>query len=330
MTPMGFPTRRDVLAGLATLLVGCDDARGEPSPAPRSSAAPSPSPPSSATVSDPLAHFEALKDVREKLRPLHVRPGKPKPGEWRAEHPEERGQTFEQYIASRPTVPDRGRRIVFVQPLGDFKPTDRRIVQRASEYLALHFRLETKILPDVPLSAVPASARRKHPQWGDAQVLTTYVLNEMLAPRLPREAAALIAFTPSDLWPGQGWNFVFGQADLRARVGVWSLYRNGNADASPEAFKLALLRALRIAVHETGHMFSLEHCTAYKCVQAGVNSLDEADQSPLWLCPECEVKVAWATSSEPKERIRGMRDFCRTQSLAREAEFFDKELAALA
>ena len=323
-------SRRAALAALGAVLIGCDDARGD---VPRATSGAPPTAPAasaSAPVPDARAHFEALKAAREKLRPLHVRPGKPKSGEWRAEHPEERGQTFEQYVASRPTVPDGGRRVVYVQPLGDFKKTDQRIVELASEYLALHFQLETKILSGVPLSAVPASARRKHPQWGDAQVLTTHVLEKMLAPKLPADAAALIAFTPSDLWPGMGWNFVFGQADLRARVGVWSLYRNGNADASPEAFKLALLRALRIAVHETGHMFSLEHCTAYKCVQAGVNSLEEADQSPLWLCPECEIKVAWATRSEPVDRMRAMRDFSKVQGLAREADFFDKELAALA
>ncbi len=242
-----------------------------------------------------------------------MRPGKPRSGEWRAEHPDERGQTFEQYVASRPTVPDGARRIVYVQPLGDFKPTDRHIVKLASEYLALHFQLETKILPDVPLSAVPASARRKHPQWGDAQVLTTYVLEKMLAPKLPTDAAALIAFTPSDLWPGMGWNFVFGQADLRARVGVWSLYRNGNADASPEAFKLALLRALRIAGHETGHMFSLEHCTAYKCVQAGVNSL-------------ARRRTNRRSGSAPSARSRspGRRARSRSRSDARDARLLPR------
>jgi archaemetzincin len=48
---------------------------------------------------------------------------------------------------------------------------------------------------------------------------------------------------------------------------VWSLARNGDPTESPEAFRIALLRAMKIAVHETGHMFSLEHCTAYRCVQ---------------------------------------------------------------
>ncbi len=38
----------------------------------------------------------------------------------------------------------------------------------------------------------------------------------------------MLALTTSDLWPGEGWNFVFGQASLSERVGVWSLHRLGN------------------------------------------------------------------------------------------------------
>ena len=337
--PAVLVTRRGALLALAALGTACSEARGDGSPSPSPPSLPAPPPPSGAPSTGPVApinaasnegaRVEGLERVRERLRPLHERPARPKAGEWRAEHPEERGQTFEQYLRSRPTLPDGARKVLAIQPLGDFTPTQRRIVTLVADYMGRHFRLETRVLPDASLSAVPASARRKHPQWGDKQILTTHVLERVLRPSLPADAAALIAFTASDLWPGGGWNFVFGQADLRARVGVWSIYRNGNPDAGPEAFKLALLRAMRIAVHETGHMFSLEHCTAYRCVQAGVNSLEEADRAPLWLCPECEVKVAWATRSDPKERLRGMGEFCKAQGLEREAAFFARSLATL-
>jgi hypothetical protein len=33
----------------------------------------------------------------------------------------------------------------------------------------------------------------------------------------PADALAYLALTASDLWPGEGWNFVFGR-DLPARV----------------------------------------------------------------------------------------------------------------
>ena len=38
---------------------------------------------------------------------------------------------------------------------------------------------------------------------------------------LPKDAFAFVAFTSSDLWPGEGWNFVFGQASMEGRIGVW-------------------------------------------------------------------------------------------------------------
>ncbi len=58
-------------------------------------------------------------------------------------------------------------------------------------------------------------------------------------------------------------------------------------------------------------MFSLHHCTAYRCLQSGVNSLEEADDSPLWLCPD------W------------VRDFCLTHGLEQETELFVRSLDAL-
>jgi len=61
---------------------------------------------------------------------------------------------------------------------------------------------------------------------------------------LPHE----IAFTASDLWPGPGWNFVFGLASLRERVGVWSIHRFGNPSKGQAAFTQTLLRTLQFYV----------------------------------------------------------------------------------
>jgi len=174
----------------------------------------------------------------------------------------------------------------------------------------------------VPLSAIPARARRVHPAWGDRQVLTTYVLYDVLLPELPSDAAACIALTASDLWPGPGWNFVFGQASLRERVGVWSIYRNGDPDESEEAFRLCLLRTLKTATHETGHMFSMLHCTLYECNMCGSNHREESDRRPITLCPECVAKVAWATGADLPERYRSLEEFARANGLAEEAEAY--------
>ena len=89
-----------------------------------------------------------------------------------------------------------------------------------------------KVNRQVPLASIPVRARRTHPSWGDPQVLTGYVLHELLEPERPADALAYVALTASDLWPGRGWNFVFGEANLRQRTGVWSIYRNGDPGAS--------------------------------------------------------------------------------------------------
>ena len=155
--------------------------------------------------------------------------------------------------------------------------------------MGLYFNLPVTIMQDLPLTVIPAKARRIHPSRDDKQILTSYVLHDVLAPNLPDDAAAYIAFTASDLWPGKGWNFVFGQASTRKRVGVWSIYRNGDPE---NEFELCLRRAVGTAVHETGHMFTLLHCTAYECNMCGSNNREESDCRPIALCPVC-----WATRS---------------------------------
>ncbi len=184
------------------------------------------------------------------------------------------------------------------------------------------------MLPKLPLAMIPNSARRKTSD-GDEQILTTYVLDEVLKPNLPDDAAALIAFTNSDLWAGEGWNFVYGQASTSERVGVWSIQRNGDPAAGQDEFRLCLLRAMKTATHETGHMFSLWHCTRYECDMCGSNNRGESDRRPVELCPECLAKICWATGCDPARRFRQLAKFCQQQGFDREAAFYEKSLAAL-
>ncbi|MBN1807612.1 MAG: hypothetical protein JW909_00990 [Planctomycetes bacterium] len=275
----------------------------------------------SAPASAEEMRMERLERLMSRLVPLHRILGQPKAGDWLAEH-EEPGQTFRQYTASSPVVPDARRNTVYVMPLGDFERPERRILDLAVEFLGLYFACPCRAGTAIPLSEIPESARRVHPAWGDRQVLTTYVLDEILKPRLPGDAVACIAITTADLWPGRGWNFVFGQASIRERVGVWSIYRYGDPAAGEEAFRRCLGRTLKTATHETGHMFSMLHCTAYECNMCGSNSLEEADRQPLWLCPECAAKVCWMAQCDPEERFRNLEEFCRRNGLTEAAEYY--------
>ncbi|MGA2033907.1 MAG: archaemetzincin [Thermoguttaceae bacterium] len=269
-----------------------------------------------------------LPAMFEKLLPLHTRLAPPQPGDWLAEH-KEPGQSYSQYLRGRPIRVDRRRRVIYVQPLGEFDSAQRKVLDRTTEFLGIYFQLPVKIREDLSLDLVPAKARREHPTWHVKQILSTYVLDEVLRPRLPADACAYIALTTSDLWPGQGWNFVFGQASLTDRVGVWSIARNGDPHGGGAAFRLCLLRTLKTASHETGHMFSIKHCTLYECNMCGSNHREESDRRPLWLCPHCLAKLWHATGADPVRRFKDLVAFSSREGLKPEKEFYEKSLALL-
>ena len=276
----------------------------------------------------PIKSSDDLQKIRQtlsKLKPIHKKLGKPEPGEWLAQHPEQ-GQTFLQYNRSRPVRFTAKRDKLYIQPLGNFSKQQKELVKSSSEYLACYFDCPVKILEAISLKEIPDSAQRIHPRWGDHQVLTSYVLEQLLAPNLPPDAAAMLAFSSLDLWPGDNWNFVFGQASLRNRVGVWSFYRHGKTDGTQDEYRTCLKRTIKVASHETGHMLSMNHCTAWKCNMQGSNSLPESDRHPLHLCPECHAKIMLATGCDPKARFRKLADYFKKNQMKREQEFCQQSL----
>lgn len=269
-----------------------------------------------------------LKRMIKVLRPLHYRLGPPKPGDWLYGHAEE-GQSFTEYLGCKPVMPTRERGKLYVQPLGTFSPGQQHVLELVVEGMGLYLCLPVTVLSAKPTSAIPARARRTTKESGEMQFLTTYILHELLEPNLPDDAAACIALTATDLWPGKGWNFVFGQASIQDRIGVWSIARLGFPDAGAEPFRLCLLRALGTAVHETCHMFSFSHCTAYECAMCGSNSLGEGDRHPLWLCPQCLAKLCYAVHADPVVRYRGLEGFCKRNGLLAEAAFYQRSAEVL-
>jgi archaemetzincin len=272
----------------------------------------------------PSPDLEAIRAAGRVIRPLHARKAPPGPGDWLDQH-HEPGQTFEEYCASDPNRPAATRTTIYLQPLGDFDPAQSRLLAATAALLGRFYGVPVAALDRIGLDAIPARARRVHPTWGDRQVLTTYVL-DLLRRRRPANAVAVLALTTSDLWPGEGWNYVFGQASLRERVGVWSLSRQGDPARD---FATCLRRTLKTAAHETGHMLGIAHCTAYECGMNGSNHRAEADARPLWFCPEDEMKVWWACRVDPAARYARLAELAEAHGLGDEARFWRRSLAAL-
>lgn len=266
-----------------------------------------------------------LKELREsmkKIEPFFKPMGKPEGYDWLGSN-NEPGQTFEQYLDSDPTKPTKERQKIYVLPLGTFNAQQSKIINASVGYLEAFFDLEVEKMPPRELRAVWPNVRQNK-FTRTRQIKTAHILNDILKRILPSDAAALIAFTTDDLYPDESKSYVFGQASLENRVGVWSLARlDDNADYSK-----FLRRTLKIAAHETGHMFSMWHCTKYECLMSGTNHLGETDRRPIDVCPECMAKISWISDITPADRYGKLAAFTRSNGLTGDAAEFDRKAAA--
>lgn len=275
-------------------------------------------------ASNMAAAREAKKERAElranikKIEPFFKPMGKPQSNDWLETH-NEPGQTFEEYLDADPVKPTRERQKIYVLPLGTFSAKQKKIVDVTAEYLEVFYDLPVEELLARALVVGPPKGstqnQRQHKLTKTRQIRTGHILDDILKPMLPPDAAALIAFTVDDLYPNETMSYVFGQASLEDRVGVWSLSRMD--DHTDE--RNFLIRTLKIAAHETGHMFSIRHCKKYECLMSGTNHLAETDRRPIDACPECTAKICWLSDVDQKVRYDKLAAFFRKNGLTAEA-----------
>ena len=281
-----------------------------------------------------------------KIEPFFKVMGRPANSDWLASH-NEPGQTFEEYLDADPTKPTKERQKIYVLPLGTFNAKQQKIIEITAGYLEVFYDLPVEQMPPRSLqkpareqgrntqrsnhapantrASAPSNNTRRSRLTGQTQIRTGYIIDDILTPMLPKDAAALIAFTTDDLYPDETMNYVFGQASLENRVGVWSLSRlDDNTD------ELGFLRrTLKIAAHETGHMFSMRHCTKFECLMSGTNNLSETDRRPIDACPECTAKICWLSDADQSPRYTRLSAFCRKNGLNKEADEFIRKAEAV-
>lgn len=251
----------------------------------------------------------------------------PRPGEWLAEH-EEPGQSFSDWLAEPVRLPGPGRRTIELQPIGDPR-VDLHAVARVAE---AWFGLPVEIGTSVPPQSTPATLRL-HPVQGHPQLLAPDLL-AWLEQGLRTETFALVGVAETDLYPAPEWNFVFGQATYDRGVGVWSTARfdpRFPEDRSPEELDnpLILERTVKVMTHELGHMLGMKHCTFFRCVMNGSNSMHETDAQPLWLCPVCLHKLLVATGADPEQRYQDLDGVYRSIGLEGPASWVSERLDTL-
>lgn len=240
----------------------------------------------------------------------------PKPGDWLAVHPET-GQSFDDFVKSRPNRPDKARNKIYLQPLGEFPKGQSPSVERLREYATAYFAMQVEVLPPLALSDSGLTTRI-NPFTQNRQILTSDVL-AILKKHVPADAFCVLAITMEDLYPEPSWNFVFGQASLRERVGVYSFTRYDPSfygeKRGKDYEKVLLRRSCKVLVHETAHMFGLKHCIYFKCVLNGSNHLKESDSRPVHLCPVCLRKLQHSIGFDIVNRYRNLFHFYQKTGL---------------
>jgi len=252
---------------------------------------------------------------------------KPGPHDWLAAH-REAGQSFDQFVQSRPNRPDDERNTMYLLPLGDSPADGAPPPELLSEYAAAYFAMEVRILPRLSLSNTKITTRR-NPATHNRQILTTDVLT-LLKKQIPDNAFCLLGITMEDLYPEPSWNFVFGQASLRERVGVYSFARYDPAfygqPRGDDHRKILLRRSCKVLAHETGHMFGLHHCIYYSCVFNGSNHLAESDARPMHECPVDLHKLQYSIGFDVIERYAALYRFYRKAEFDDEADWTRRRL----
>jgi archaemetzincin len=237
--------------------------------------------------------FHTIKDNSKKLiyypDPDYFKPiTKLKPGDWMYDH-RENGQTYQNYLNSafNPVKPQRN--VIYLYII-DEQCTKGLMHDIIIEFLTAYYHpMKVSLYEEHDREHIHFTTRR-NPFTGNKQILTRDIF-EVLKKKLPCDAYCMIGITMTDLYPDPDWNFVFGQASLRERIGVFSFARYddnfyGKSKLSTQqATEILLRRSCKVSAHEIGHMFGIHHCIYYNCMMNGSNSLPEADQRPFHLCP---------------------------------------------
>jgi archaemetzincin len=192
------------------------------------------------------------------------------------------------------------------------------------------FGLPVRVLPGLSDELLEHQRQR---EFDGRRQFDAEALLEVLGPRRSPDAHSLLAVMLEDLWaPSLDGVFVFGLAAVERGLAVHSMLRYDPGlqladDRPPDFERIIRDRALRVLVHELGHLLGLRHCVHFRCVMNPTEGLADLDRLPLRLCPICVDKLVAATGVDRGVRARALRDLYAELAMPDEHAWIDARLS---
>lgn len=185
---------------------------------------------------------------------------------------------------------DSGRiKRIYVQPLGLALPKS--AVDLVETSLREFYAVDVRILPTIELPSSAYYSKRK--RYRAERLLET------LASLLPKDGDRILGLTAVDISTSNGkisdWG-VLGLGSIDGSSCIISSFRAGRG-VSPA---IAQIRLAKVAVHEIGHTFGLQHCPTSGCIMHDAEGKVITTDSEYDLCAKCRQLLAEARRSLPK------------------------------
>ncbi len=173
---------------------------------------------------------------------------------------------------------------ILIIPIGAIDPE---ILDSVARVLRETYRRDIALGESLPMPQKTYNARRK--QYHSTKILKVLELQK------PARDELLLGVIDKDCYVPE-LNFVFGEADMLARIAVIALPRLRQEFYGLEPDKeLFLLRSAKEAIHELGHTCGLGHCPDPRCIMHFSNSLRDTDVKEPRFCDACRNKSGVST-----------------------------------
>lgn len=153
---------------------------------------------------------------------------------------------------------------------GNRSPAEESLLHALAPFLEQAFGEAIGVTEPIPLPEDAYSPSRD-------QYHSTVLLDRLARHKRP-EWDRLLGIADVDLYT-PNLNFVFGEADAKRGVAVFSLARLHTSDRDRFVH-----RAATEAIHEIGHTYGLAHCDNTRCVMWFSNTLEETDRKGTRFC----------------------------------------------